>query len=228
MRAIATFIICCTLTYSLNAQHQSDGVKVYNTYCLTKLSNDSISLELNIMIVNADSIEYFYPKAFEQKIAGKSLYETYRLLKYHRVQDLTLDVGTVGYNSYDTLVAIKPSDTLVIKYTNIPLYTKPQKIVIDNYIFLSKQAIKSTAGGAKYLDRYVPGVKIIEYNLTYAKGKISDALVIRNYLNPPKASVVTQRSLCFLPECPPPSQAKCQKALCSWAVALAVLEAKVL
>lgn len=187
MRTVAAFIIFCTLTCCLYGQTKSDGIKVYNTYCITKLSNDSLALDLIISVINNDSVSFYYPKAIEQQLNEEAVCYSYKFIRYlHPVLQFHFDVSTKGYNSYDTLLTIRPADTLVIKYSNILLSLKSQKIEIFNYISPSKQAIKLTAGGAKYLDRYMPGVKVIEYDFSYKKGKISDTITVKNYLSPPK------------------------------------------
>lgn len=187
MKTIISLITCCFFTYGLQAQSRSDGIKVHNTYCVTKLSNDSLVLDLAISIINNDSINYYYPKAIEQQLKREAVCYSYKLIRYpHPVLQFHFDVSTKGYNSYDTLLTIRPADTLVVKYSNILLPLKSQKVEVFNYLLPNEQAIKSTIGGAKYLDRYVPGVKVIEYNLIYTKGKINDVITVKNYLSPPK------------------------------------------
>lgn len=184
MRQKTCFILLCFLSFKAFAQ--DGGIKVYSKKCLTKISNDSISLDFTITIVNNSTVNYYYPKAFEQQQNGHNLYRSFRFASFlHPIENITLDVSSMGYNSYDSLLVIKPSDTLVLMYENILVSAKKQQIVLDTYVFSASNAIKSTSAGVKYLDRYESGVKIIQYRLDYKTEKAKDSVVIRNYLHSP-------------------------------------------
>lgn len=184
MKQKICFILLCCLSFKAFAQ--DGGIKVYSTKCLTKISSDSLSLDIKITIANNSTVNYYYPKAFEQQLNGHNLYRSFRFVRFlHPVENITLDVSSMGYNSYDSVLVIKPSDTLVLIYENILVSVKKLEVVLDNYVFSTRNAIKATSAGVKYLDRYESGVKIIQYRLDYKKEKVKDSVVIRSYLNLP-------------------------------------------
>lgn len=180
---IVVVVALCLMWNFIYSQRESDSIKIFTTRCFTKLSKDSTSLDIKITIVNNSNIDYFYPKAFEQNINGKSLYQSYKYSGY-RYKDwpLSFDVSSQEYNSYDTLIAIKPNDTLIVAFNDLLLTLKEQKFIIQDYITPTANAIKSTKGGEKYLDRYVRGIKVIEYTLTHRKDKITENALIKNYI----------------------------------------------
>ncbi len=173
------FAIVCILFCQLRAWSQQKDRWAYSDYSVTQISKDSSFLNIRIVIINSDSIEYYYPKAFEQEKNGRHLYCSLENSKYRQHQNLSFDVGAWGVNSYDTLIAIPPSDSLIIEYKGIKL-KGPMKIEAQHYISPSKDAIKQVNDRIKYFNPYLRGVKIIEFELAYSGKKIRQKTTTRN------------------------------------------------
>lgn len=181
MKTITLLILCMLIGQLLWSQEKA--VQVSTNYSVAKISKDSSRLDIRTVIVNNDSITYYYPKAAQQGQDGKTLYHSFLFLPYHQRQDLTFDVGTIGFNDYDTLIPIPVSDSLIIEYRDIMLETKPVKIQARHYLTPKKEAMKKLDERVTYLDRYVRGVKVIELDLDYSGKKIRQKTSIRNAID---------------------------------------------
>lgn len=167
-------------TYFIEVQSQECGIKVLKEYQFQKSKGDSLTLNISLYIINCEAISYYYPKAIEQNRNDNTLSHSFKFLKYHASQDLSFDVASAGYNSYDTCIIISPNDTLILKYSDIPISAAKQEILISGYIFSDLSAIKEI-GMWKYLDRFKRGTKKMEYKFSYQKNCSKDFIKIANY-----------------------------------------------
>lgn len=165
----------------VSAQTVKKDVHALCGFSTIKLSDTSRTISVSVIIVNDDVVDWFYPKTTSQVLNGHTISYSYKNLSYHRpISELSYDVASHDYNHYDSLISIRPSDTLIVEYNNVLMLNQNKGIIITGFLTPDRSAEKRNKGGMKYFDRSYKSVKIIEYKMEYKKGKMSDAIEVRN------------------------------------------------
>ena len=175
---IVWLLFGCVRLYAQPSGNKS--VRVFCGYSTLKLSDTSRLMDIKVIIVNNDSVVYYYPKAYDQKIMGNTLTASYKRVPYQYARyDLSFDVVTNEVNnSYDSLITLKPLDTLVVQYNDVYISARNKNLVIDQYIAPDKR-VETSEGGARRFNWHLKNVQVIEYRMEYVKGKLEDGIRMR-------------------------------------------------
>lgn len=172
MKTISIFILVLTFSSQNFAQNREE-LKFLLTEESQILTGDSvIKYAIRLVLINQGDVNYYYGKSLNQSIENNNIRNKFNYsLKYNKERFLSFDISsTSGRNTFDTLIAIKPGDTLVISYVNINLPKRSNVVCVINELFtLDSLSNSISKNGVKYFDKF--GCAVNKLNITLEKKK---------------------------------------------------------
>jgi hypothetical protein len=168
----------------LQANAQSINLRV--DYNLEKQDRNNSILDINIVIYNNDTIQWYYPKEIGQTFTNKLSIENYNKAKFgiRPSLDLAFDVGSAyEMNYFDSLIIISPNDSIIISYKNLLINKKNKNLSFTNFITSDKNNDRMSKSGNRYFHPYSSTVYTAKVKLKRRGSKFIKTIELKKNIN---------------------------------------------
>lgn len=186
---IKQYIVTLVLIFSfLNGKSQevNSKIDILRAYSIKKKDKSILNIDYTFCIINKDSSSLFYPKSVVQKIIGNQLFFDAKKMNFNNPKDfIVFQVNQIDYNSsFDSLIEIKPFDSIFISYNNINPGPTLKELTLETYFTKEKNCIKITNKGFRYYDMNRKTNVILMGVLKFIKnGNFNDELKFTQFHN---------------------------------------------